>query len=500
MLQRKITTLKKSGALLATALLTSGFISSQAGETVAKSTSGKTVVEKAPEANPLSFFDGKVVFDVQERLRFEARENNFDFNSEVDALTDDAWLLQRFRFGVLLKPAPWLKIYAQTQDAREIDSDRPDFPGQLGAEGDDSFHLRQGYVEVGDVKRFPLTLRAGRQILSYGDERLIGAFDWNNIGRTFDAVKLRWEEKKWSLDAFVSSVVVPRRGEYNPSDFVNVTETERGQVFGGLYFTTTALPFQTTDLYALYLYENTNPDYQPRAIGDTTFATFGMRVKSKPGAFAPQPAAPPSDGKSTPAPAPAPKAIGLDYSAEVAFQSGEVRGLDLSSFAVTAALGYTFDVAWKPRLSVEYNYASGDNNPTDGDIETFQNLFPTNHKFYGIMDVTAWQNMQQVMAAVTVQPHKTVNVQTNYRAFFIASTDDVWYRANGVTPVRPLNAAARDAGKYEGSQVEIVATWTPVKYLQFQAGYAHFFAGNYLEDTGASSDADFGYVQATITF
>jgi hypothetical protein len=149
---------------------------------------------------------------------------------------------------------------------------------------------------------------------------------------------------------------------------------------------------------------------------------------------------------------------------------------------------------------VDYNYASGDNNPADSDIETFQNLFPTNHKFYGIMDLTAWQNMQQVMASVTVQPCKTITATADYRAFFIASTDDVWYRANGVTPVRPLTPAARNAGDYEGSQVEIVVTWSPKKYFQLQGGYAHFFAGTYLQDTGPSSDADFGYIQATINF
>ena len=144
------------------------------------------------ERNPLSFAEGKVVFDVQERLRWEVRNNNFDFNDGVNAPTDDNWLLQRFRLGVAIKPTDWLKIYAQAQDSREINSDRPDFPGLLGAEGDDAFDLRQGYIEIGNPKEFPLTLKAGRQILSYGDERVIGAFDWNNIGRTFDAVKFRW--------------------------------------------------------------------------------------------------------------------------------------------------------------------------------------------------------------------------------------------------------------------------------------------------------------------
>ena len=30
--------------------------------------------------------------------------------------------------------------------------------------------------------------------------------------------------------------------------------------------------------------------------------------------------------------------------------------------------------------------------------------------------------------------------------------------------------------------------------------YAHFFAGDYLKDTGAHDDADFGYIMATVNF
>lgn len=73
-----------------------------------------------PAANPLSFFGGKLVLDIEERLRFEARENNFDFNDSVDSLTDDSWLLQRVRFGALFAPTSFLKFYAQGQDTREF--------------------------------------------------------------------------------------------------------------------------------------------------------------------------------------------------------------------------------------------------------------------------------------------------------------------------------------------------------------------------------------------
>jgi hypothetical protein len=73
-----------------------------------------------------------------------------------------------------LKPADWLTFYVQGQDAREIASDRADIPGLLGAEGDNPFDLRQLYVEIGDAKVSPLSLKVGRQVLLYGDQRLIG--------------------------------------------------------------------------------------------------------------------------------------------------------------------------------------------------------------------------------------------------------------------------------------------------------------------------------------
>ena len=69
-------------------------------------------------------------------------------------------------------------------------------------------------------------------------------------------------------------------------------------------------------------------------------------------------------------------------------------------------IGYTFDAAWKPRIGVEYNYVSGDGDPLDGDIGTFQNLFPTNHKFYGFMDVFSWQHMHNPAISLKAAPCK----------------------------------------------------------------------------------------------
>ena len=484
-------------AILVTTILFSAAAGALAGDvTVAEKTSPPPL-----STNPLSFWDGKVVFDFEERFRWEIRDNNYDFDSRVNALTDDNWFEQRARLGLLLSPTPWLRIYGQVQDSREINSDRPDIPNNLGAEGDDSIDLRQAWVEIGNPKEFPLTLKVGRQILSYGDERLVGSFDWNNIGRTFDAAKLRWEEKDWWVEAFASSVVVPERGSYNQSDLFNGNETHREQVFSGLYGEYNGLSFQSTDLYVFHLHENDSAHYQQNTLGDTNFFTIGTRWKSKPGAFAKSDdvMSKDKDGKAVSEPGPKPP-VGLDYTGEFAFQPGEVRGMDLTAFAVHADVGYTLNFAWLPRFAVGYSFATGDDDPGDKDIQTFQNLFPTNHKFYGQMDVFSWQNIHDLEFDFKIAPLRNLTVRADYHAFWLETTEDSWYRANGTTTVRPLNAASRAAGNYVGSEIDFLVTWQVCKNLQLEGGYSHFFAGDYLKATGPSDDADFGYLQAKVTF
>ncbi len=451
--------------------------------------SPKTPEPKKADPLPLlSFADGKIIFDVQERLRWEVRDNNFDFNRGVNAVTDDGWLLQRFRVGLMLKPTPWLKIYAQGQDSREFFSGRPLIPGASGAEGDDSFDLRQAYLEIGDYSKCPWDLKVGRQILSYGDERLVGAFDWNNFGRTFDAAKLTYKTKGFTIDAFTSTPVVITSKNFNQSDLFNGTETNRDLVFSGLYATFDEVPFGSVDLYSLVINEprgNTSNVQGGLNAAVTTgslrshsdFVTLGTRIKGDPK-----------------------KLNGLEFSGEFAYQVGDVRGLSLNAFAASVGVGYNFELPMKPRIYAEYNYASGDGNSADGNLGTFQNLFPTNHKFYGIMDLFAWQNLHNAMLSFKVSPAKNVTVQADFNAFWLADTNDVWYRANGLTAVRPLNATSRRASDYCGSEGDLVVTWNVCKNLQVQGGYSHFFTGSYLKSTGFHSDADFGYVQATITF
>jgi hypothetical protein len=468
--------------ILSTVLFTAAGL--RAGEVQTDAKSSKDAI--VPESNPLCFADGRLCFDVQDRLRLEVRDNNFDFFNGHNDAADDTFLLQRFRLGVLWKPAPWLQFYVQGQDSREVDSKRPNIPGLMGAEGDDNFDLRQAWFQVGS-DAFPLSLKAGRQTLVYGDERLIGNFDWNNFGRVFDAVKLSWTQPKWQLDAFASSVVVIQRDKFDQSDLFNGNENDRQQVFSGLYLTANQMPWGSLELYALWLSEanGTVSNVQSgvatvRPKGDallaqhSSFGTFGGRLHGTPE-----------------------KLRGWEFDVEGAYQNGEVEDLALNAFAVHAGFGYNFACPCKPRLWFEYNFASGDHDPNDKDSETFQNLFPTNHKFYGYMDLFSWQNMHNPEISLKLSPLKKLTAELDYHAFWLADTNDFWYRANGLTTVRPLSP---HAGNFVGTELDFVLTWNVCKNLSLQAGYCHFFAGDYLKNTGPSDGANFGYTMATLNF
>jgi hypothetical protein len=209
-----------------------------------------------------------------------------------------------------------------------------------------------------------------------------------------------------------------------------------------------------------------------------------------------------------------PKAGEFDAEYEVAGQWGQVDRqtatatgpyggssptLDQRAWAFHSLVGYTpAGLPGKLRVDVEYNVASGDTNRTDGQNGSFMNLFPSNHKFYGFMDAFAWKNLREFVATARFTPLPQTVVRIDYHRFSLYSTQDAWYRANGVATVRPLNAAAQAAPSRAGDELDFTATWTPRPWAAIDLGYSRFSAGAYLQATGARSNAYFLYLQTTL--
>ena len=56
------------------------------------------------------------------------------------------------------------------------------------------------------------------------------------------------------------------------------------------------------------------------------------------------------------------------------------------------------------------------------------------------------------------------------------------------------------AAKYVGSEIDFLLNWQVDRHLTAYTGYSHFFAGTFLQDTGAHNDIDFFYAALNYSF
>lgn len=430
--------------------------------------------------------------DLNVRLRLESRDQNFTFNSAVNSPTDGTWLLTRARVGLKGILSAATSVYAQVQDAREVSSDRPTVPYILGSEGDDPLDLRQLYV---DFKNADCTLRLGRQTLAFGDERLVGPLDWNNLGRSFDAARVTFPKMGNGLDAFVGSVV-----QVQPTATTgwHSNHASTDDVFAGVYGRLAWSPTLQVEPYVFRREKRSDTLYSVAGAGTARpydipqkITTVGLRWVG----------------------GPPDKLGGWDYDGEFAWQTGSVRGriagsgvfsifpgpvwLDHEAWALHAGVGYTTKAPGFPlRVYAEYNHATGDRSQADRRDESFLNLFPTNHKFYGGMDVFAWKNMSEFAVTASATFTKQTKARIEHHFFSLAETGDTWFRANAVTAVRPLSPAALAASKDAGQETDLVVSHALNARVALDGGWSYFAAGRYLTQTGGASNASFFYVQS----
>jgi hypothetical protein len=232
--------------------------------------------------------------------------------------------------------------------------------------------------------------------------------------------------------------------------------------------------------------------------------TFGYRTKTKPGAFGP-----------------------WDYGVEAMWQTGDRTAvfpatplaaakaaprLGQSAWAFVLQGSYTWkDVPLKPRAALIVSWASGDNNSTDKNSETFQNLLPSNHGLYGAMDLSSLQNIEDYRASFSIKPSATTSLTMDVHQQFLENTHDFWYNVAGV----PRNTAGAAAGSGKGfginpgyssnlgQEVDVIGGWTVAHGVLLEAGLGHFFRGEYVRESlrvVGSKDADYFYVQATLNF
>jgi hypothetical protein len=361
--------------------------------------------------------------------------------------------LTRFRFMTVIKPTSWLQFAGEMQDSRVFFNQhiRNAPPYQ------NTFDVRQAYVQLGDAGEGSIALVAGRQILSFGAERLIGPSDWQNMGRTFDAVRLDLHRQWFRLSLFASSVIIARDGVIDHHNQGNNLHGAYGQI-------RRVIPRCTIEPYVLW---RVAP-----GVRKMNEATVGTRVVGD---------------------APA----GIEYDVEMARQTGSLGSASIGAWAGHWNLARPLKTRLAPRPFVEVNYASGTKDPSGARWSTFDQLYPSSHNKLGFADQVGWRNIEQVRAGVSETVGRKWTLTETYGNFWLASARDALYSSSGAPVVQ---SPAGAAGRHVGQEFDAWAGRKWGETIELGVGYARFFTGEFLNRTTPGKDFNYPFIYLTYDF
>jgi hypothetical protein len=358
-----------------------------------------------------------------------------EWDRPASAAPGDAFTWLRSRFGVRVDPTPGARIVLQVQDSRVLGSETSAAPTALAA---DVFDLHQGYLELAVPAPLAVTLRVGRQEIALGNERLVGAVNWSNTGRSFDGARVMLAPpdsagaSRWTATAF-AAVVDERGSHFGPASTAGTGDHLLLGAYG-----TRALPLRA--LADVTLLHDANGRY--RAYDASTRTTLDARLRV------------PRLGDLLP----------LRLELEGAVQRGHQRVMSAapltdSAQSVAAWLAGvrvgTVAAPGRPVLTVGADVLSGDDTPTDGRYTAFATMYATNHPFYGLLDVigdpattTKDRGLVDLFATAAIPLTAAAQLRGELHHFALRAGADrpLGWEGDVVVPFRLNTAASIDAG------------------------------------------------------
>ena len=313
-----------------------------------------------------------------------------------------------------------------------------------------------------------LTVRPGRQIMRYGSERLLGTRYRANVPLPFDA----------ALGAFDTRPVARRRVlRAGPSRSTaasgTIRPTRRRRC--GPFTRHRLLPSigKGAGIDAYYIGYSDEGARFAQGPGEELRHSLGVRLFGEKHHF--------------------------DWDVEACYQFGryEMSGGDgvISAFSVKSNIGYTFDRPLRPRLGLKVNVISGDDDPGDPDLQTFNSLFPQ-RKYFGEMGLLGPYNLIDVHPSLRLQLTKKTTVDLASVLYWRYSTNDGIYNTGG-NVVRPgFNSDAR----YRRDAIGSGLTYKFSRELEVSATYELFLPGPFIEDSGPDEVVHFVGIELLLRF
>jgi hypothetical protein len=320
-----------------------------------------------------------------------------------------------------------------------------------------------------------------------GHERIVSPGNWLLNRHTFDGGGGWVRSGRHRLEGFVTRPMVPV-----PDRF---TRRDEDTTFWGVFYTTTVTrrPAGASRdqriTFEPYLLDIRRKDVTfVQGTADENRYTMGMLAYGDVGS------------------------TGIDFEAEGMVQYGRYetpfhRGI-INAYAWMAKLGYRFaSVPASPRPFVSLDYASGDADPDDTSLGTFDPLFPLAWQFYGFH--AAFDRKNYIAPAVSVEGFvKGVYFRTTYwPGMWRAQKNDGYYNTFNEIVRRPEfqsrggdHPDLAEASSHLGQQIDVGVFWQPSRHVHFYGTYLHFFAGQFFDDTQTAPKADMNGVMLLTQF
>ena len=471
-----------SAVLLLFAIADSLLLVAQDDITTRNATSGYNgAFITGPASNPLSFLNGSafrttgsnepydfhdfapitdldarlpkwIYFGAEERFRYEAYDNN-----SLKWGVNDSYVLNRFRFQVSLHTPSWFRVTAQVQDARAGFQNPP-----LAPPNTVRWDLKLAYVEVGDPEKHWFSLRVGRQLINYNNT-IIADSEWRNQARSYDAAVLNLNAKREHLGIFAASAVIPQAYGVSPH--------QEGNNIYGAYSRVDDFLVRHSSLEPFFLWRVQPAEVVEPAVAKTTGKenekALGVRFKAQAHAA-------------------------FDYGGEAILETGTVGTQPLRASAAQAGAAYQFlNVAAKPRIFAQYDYATGNSNHKENKSHTtFDTIYPTAHDRLGVADLFGWQNIESVRAGATVEPHRRLTFTVQGLDFWAADALDSIYNTSGGAIV----SNKTDHGRHVGAEIDGYSWYELNRHFNLGGGGAYFGGGQFLTNVTTSHAYTYYYI------
>lgn len=392
------------------------------------------------------------------RLRYETIEGQAraGFNSDDTLFNIRTQILAEYR-------GDDIRIGAELFDSRAYNANAGT---PISTNEVNTFELVQAYVAGGITeplgKGSKLTLTAGRMTLNLGSRRLVAADDYRNTTNGYTGIRADLSAKNGVKATLIYTLPQVRLPDDPQGIRDNKVQVDRESfdlvLWGGLVSKAKLLGHAMGELSYFHLGERDSPGRPTR---DRSLDTLGARLIAdpRPGRF--------------------------DFELEAIYQTGEVSASlapaattqNVSATFVHADIGYTFATAWKPRLSLEFDRASGDR--PGGRYGRFDTLFGMRRADLapaGLYNAVGRANIVTPGIRIEASPSKRVDWFAVYRPMWLASDTDSF----STTGVR--DAAGR-SGDFAGHQIEArLRYWLIPNRLRFEANGVLLAKGRFLRE------------------